>query len=63
MSEGRDKKGRFVKATSSEYSISKSKMQGNFEPGFDSHRIKFQNKTEDHLNNRSNNKIGEGGGG
>ena len=56
-----------MKAISSAYSISKSKMQGNFEPGFDSHRIKFQNKTQDHLNNLSTNKTGgeeeEGGGG
>ena len=33
-------------------------MQGIFEPGFASDRIKLQNKTQDHLNNLSTNKIG-----
>ena len=40
LSEGRDEKGGFVETNSSEYTISKSKMQGIFEPGFASHRIK-----------------------
>ena len=40
VSEGRDKKGRFVETNSSEYSISKSKMQVIFESGFNSHTIK-----------------------
>ena len=44
VSEGRDKKGGFVETNSSEYSISKSKLEGNFKPGFASHRIKLQNK-------------------
>ena len=39
-------------------------MQGIFEPGFASHRIKLQSKTQDHhLNNLSTNKIGRGEGG
>ena len=32
-------------------------MQDIFEPGFASHRIKLQNKTQSHLNNLSTNKI------
>ena len=40
VSEGRDKKGGFVETHSSEYSISKSKMQDIFEIGLASHRIK-----------------------
>ena len=40
LSEGRDKKVGFVETNSSKYSISKSKMQGIFEPDFASHRIK-----------------------
>ena len=39
VSEGRDKKGGFVETNSSEYSISRSKMQGIFESGFASHTI------------------------
>ena len=58
MSEGRDKKGGIVETNPSEYSISKSKIQGIFEPGFVSHRIKLQNKAQDYLNNFSTNKIG-----
>ena len=38
--EGRDKKGRFLETNLSEYSISKTKMQGIFESGLASHRIK-----------------------
>ena len=57
VSEGRDKKGGFVETNSSKYSISKSKIQSIFEPGFASHRIKYQNKVKDHLNNHSTNKI------
>ena len=55
--EGRDKKGGFVEMNSSKYSISKSKMQGIFESGFASHTAKYQNKTQDHLNYFSINKI------
>ena len=58
VSEGRDKKGEFVETNSNAYSISKSKMQGIFEPSFASHRIKLQNKTQNQLNNLSINKIG-----
>ena len=57
VSEGRNKKGEFVETNSSEYYISKSKMQGIFEPGFANRRIKLQNKTQDHLNNLSTIKI------
>ena len=56
MSERQDKKGGFVETNSSEYSTSKSKMQGIFESGFASHTIKLQNKTQDHLSNLSTNK-------
>ena len=58
VSEGRDKKGGFTETKSSKYPISQSKMQGIFEPGFDSDRIKQQNKTQDRLNNLSTSKIG-----
>ena len=62
VTEGRDKKGGFAETNSSEYCISKSKMEGNnFKPGFASHRINLQNKIQDHLNNLFTNKIGEGG--
>ena len=61
VSEGRDRKGGFVETNSSEYSISKSKMQCIFEPGFASHMIKLQNKTQNHLYILSTNKIGKGG--
>ena len=39
MSEGQDKEGGFIETNSSEYSISRSKMQGLFESGFASHTI------------------------
>ena len=58
MSEGRDKKGGFLETKSSKYSISKSKMQDIFEPRLASHKIKWQSKTQDHLNNLSTSKIG-----
>ena len=58
VSEGRDKKGEFVETNSSECYISESEMQGIFEPSFASHRIKLQNKTRDHLNSLSTDKIG-----
>ena len=58
MSEGGDKKGEFVETNLSSYSISKSKMQGIFEPGFASHRINMQSKTQNQSNNLSINKIG-----
>ena len=38
--EGRDKKGGSLEANSSEYSVSKSKMQVVFYPGFVGHRTK-----------------------
>ena len=58
MSQRRNKKGGFVETNSNEYSISKSKMQGIFEPGFASHRINLQNKTQNDLYIISTNKIG-----
>ena len=39
VTEGRDKKQGFVETNSRQYSISKSKMQGVFEPGLANHRI------------------------
>ena len=50
MSEGRDKKEGFVEMNSSKYSI--------VESGFAGHTIKYQNNTQDHLNNLSINNIG-----
>ena len=52
------KKENFLETNSSACSISKSKMQGIFQPDFASHRIKLQNKTQNQLNNLSINKIG-----
>ena len=43
-SEGWDKKGGFEKTNSSKYSISKSKTQGIFKPGFATLWIKWQSK-------------------
>ena len=57
MLEGRDKKGEFVETNSSEYSISKIKIQVMFETAFASHRVKFQNKSQHYLNNLSTNEI------
>ena len=58
MWEGQNKKGGFIETNSNKYSISQSKMQGIFEPGFASYRINQQNKTQDHLNNLSTSKVG-----
>ena len=57
MTEGQDKKGEFLETNSSEYSISKSKTQGIFDPRITKHRIMLQNKIQDHLYIISNNEI------